>query len=151
MTLEIHVAQGHGPDTRWSIILREATESTCTVYTTELETTTTKVPRYDHEVREDVPFPPAHLSSSLVATIPEDKFLKFETGCVFGTWPGPSQHYVVRVLYQMLEREYVQMAQSCVEDFRYLAGYEEGEEKVRDGYYVEKDREFYEQVDQCLV
>lgn len=147
MTLEIHVAQGHCPDTRWSIILRIPTESTCTIYTTQLETTT-QVPRYEHDVREDAPFPPVNLSPLLVATIPEDKFLKFETGCVFGTWPGPSQHYVVRVLYQMLEREYVQMAPSCVRDFRSLAEYEDGEERVRDGYYVEKDRGFYERVDQ---
>ena len=119
------------------------------MYTTELQTST-KVARYDHDVREDVPFPfpPAQLSLSLVATIPEDKFLNFESGCIFGTWPGPAQHYVVRVLYQMLQREYVQMARSCVEDFRHLAEYEDGEERVRDGFYVQKDREFYEQVDE---
>lgn len=117
------------------------------MYTTELQAST-KVARYDHDVHEDVPFPPTKLSSSLVVTIPEDKFLNFETGCVFGTWPGPAQHYVVRVLYQMLEREYVQMARSCVEDFRYLAEYEKGEKRVRNGYHVQKDREFYEQVDE---
>ncbi|KAL5050601.1 hypothetical protein BDW71DRAFT_203339 [Aspergillus fruticulosus] len=134
---EIHAGKG---EARWFIVLRLADDPKCTLYTSELSKN-----HYDHKVLEEQDFESLNFASlELIATVPEADFLKFETGCPLAASPGPTKHYVVRVLYMMLAAGYVE--QDVALRFKREAEYSDEEKAVRDGWYVKRDEEFYARV-----
>ncbi|KAL4936139.1 hypothetical protein BDV06DRAFT_228176 [Aspergillus oleicola] len=125
---------------RWSLICQKEHRPMVVEFTTELKYSVNG-PAYDwHD--EPVLFDDANTSKRLVATVPGKDILKWENECVLRSQPGPSQYWVVRVLYKMFEHKWVHFG--TVERYKAQTGYSDFEKTLKKGAFVEEDKAHWE-------
>ncbi|KAL4804417.1 hypothetical protein BDV18DRAFT_162179 [Aspergillus unguis] len=127
------------PHPQWSILLYNPQRNRSSLYTPTLDGT-----RYNHTLTRTLDIDTSHCTTELVATVPLRNADEFELECALKAAPGPSQHYVVRVLALLWEKGV--LGRDVVRKFMREAAYSVQERGLRDGFYVKEDEKFYARV-----